>query len=53
MNRSEISTPIKVDVRVVVATHHDLLLGIRQGKFRKDLYYRLNVIEMKLPAAER
>jgi two-component system NtrC family response regulator/two-component system response regulator HydG len=41
---------LKVDVRVVTATHRDLMALIRQGAFREDLYYRLNVIELHIPA---
>jgi PAS domain S-box-containing protein len=40
---------IKVDVRIVAATNQDLKAKILQGQFRKDLYYRLNVIEVQLP----
>ncbi|ATD09951.1 sigma-54 dependent transcriptional regulator [Pseudoalteromonas piscicida] len=40
----------KVSVRVISATNADLLADIRGGKFREDLYYRLNVIELNLPA---
>lgn len=39
----------KVDVRIVGATHRDLRKLVRQGKFREDLFYRLNVGEIKLP----
>ena len=38
-----------VDVRIVSATHRDLAADVRQGRFRQDLYYRLNVIEVLLP----
>jgi len=40
---------IKVDVRVLAATHRDLEKGIQEGTFREDLYYRLNVINVELP----
>lgn len=40
---------IKVDVRVLTATNANLSLAIKQGEFREDLYYRLNVIELHLP----
>jgi two-component system response regulator PilR (NtrC family) len=39
-----------VDVRILSATHHDLAELVKQGKFRQDLYYRLNVIALKMPA---
>jgi two-component system NtrC family response regulator/two-component system response regulator HydG len=41
---------LTVDVRVLAATHRDLAELIREGKFREDLYYRLNVIEVRMPA---
>jgi two-component system, NtrC family, nitrogen regulation response regulator GlnG len=41
--------PIRADVRVIAATHHDLRSLIRQGLFREDLFYRLNVAPIRLP----
>jgi DNA-binding NtrC family response regulator len=43
------SEPIKVDVRVLAATHRNLEQLIREGRFRDDLYYRLNVISIRVP----
>jgi len=43
------ATPIKADVRIVSATHRDLRLAVRQGSFREDLFYRLNVVPVRLP----
>ena len=42
-------TAIKTNVRIVAATHRDLSQMIRQGLFREDLYYRLNVVPIRLP----
>jgi two-component system nitrogen regulation response regulator GlnG len=42
--------PIKANVRVIAATHHDLESGVKEGSFREDLYHRLNVIRLRLPS---
>ena len=43
-------TPIKVDVRIIAATHQNLNNLVSQKKFREDLFYRLNVIKIEVPA---
>jgi len=41
--------PLRVNVRILAATHRDLEQAIRDGKFREDLFYRLNVISLRVP----
>jgi two-component system NtrC family response regulator/two-component system response regulator HydG len=41
--------PIQVDTRLICATNHDLSLAIREKRFREDLYYRINVVSIRVP----
>jgi DNA-binding NtrC family response regulator len=40
---------MEVDARVILATNHDLWVEVQQGRFRSDLYYRINVVNIELP----
>lgn len=44
------SHPVPLNVQVIAATNRDLQLEVEEGRFREDLYYRLNMVELKVPA---
>jgi Nif-specific regulatory protein len=44
------NTPIEVDVRIICATNRDISREVEEGRFREDLFYRLNVVQIRMPA---
>lgn len=50
MVRIGASLPVKVNVRIIAATNCNLIRAVETGAFRRDLYYRLNVISVPIPA---
>lgn len=49
LRRLGMTNPVNVDVRFLAASNRQIQLEVEEGRFRKDLYYRLNVIDLKLP----
>ena len=45
--------PVQLHVRIIAANHHDLEQWVKQGKFRKDLYYQLNVVPITIPSLRK
>ena len=43
-------SPVKIDVRVIAATHRDLQKAVEEGAFRHDLFFRINVVEIRMPS---
>src|SRR6201985_980755 len=44
------SKPVKVDIRIIATSHRDLMEAVREGTFREDLLYRLNVVNLRIPS---